>query len=78
MQVRSMRFLDRWAGIPISIVLTGVRKLEDLFRRPLDKPPTRIVIIKLVEQGATVIAAPAIKRAIEMVGRDNVFFAVFV
>ncbi len=78
MQVRSMRFLDRWAGIPISIVLTGVRKLDDLFRRPLDKPPTRIVIIKLVEQGATVIAAPAIKRAIEMVGRDNVFFAVFV
>jgi ADP-heptose:LPS heptosyltransferase len=35
------------------------------------------VIIKLVEQGATVIAAPAIQRAIDMVGRDNVFFAVF-
>lgn len=77
MQVNSMRVLDRWAGIPISVVLTGFRKLGDLFPRRTDEAPKRIVIIKLVEQGATVIAAPAIERAIEMVGRDNVFFAVF-
>jgi ADP-heptose:LPS heptosyltransferase len=77
MQVSSMRTLDRWAGVPISIILTGFRKLGDVFRRDADEDPKRIVIIKLVEQGATVIAAPAIQRAIEMVGRDNVFFAVF-
>jgi len=76
-----MRALDRWVGVPISIVLTGFRKLGDLLRRRGDRPedsgPKRIVIIKLVEQGATVIAAPAIERAAEMVGRENVFFAVF-
>jgi len=72
-----MRILDRWIGVPISIVLTGFRKLGDLFRRGVDDDPKRIVIIKLVEQGATVIAAPAIQKAIAMVGRDNVFFAVF-
>jgi len=77
MQVNSMRVLDRWAGVPISVFLTGFRKLGDLFRRRAVDVPKRIVIIKLVEQGATVIAAPAIERAIEMVGRDNVFFAVF-
>jgi len=81
MQVRSMRVLDRWVGIPISIVLTGFRKLGDLFRRhrgrSADDVPKRIVIIKLVEQGATVIAAPAIERAAETVGRENVFFVVF-
>lgn len=81
MQVRSMRALDRWVGVPISIVLTGFRKLGDLLRRRGDRPedsgPKRIVIIKLVEQGATVIAAPAIERAAEMVGRENVFFVVF-
>jgi ADP-heptose:LPS heptosyltransferase len=77
MQVNSMRVLDRWAGVPIAVVLTGYRKLKDLIlRRPIESPK-RIVIIKLVEQGATVIAAPAIERAIEMVGRENVFFAVF-
>ncbi len=73
-----MRVLDRWAGIPISVVLTGFRKLGDRLRRPVDDAPKRIVIIKLVEQGATVIAAPAIQRAVDLVGRDNVFFAVFV
>lgn len=77
MQVNSMRVLDRWAGVPITVVLTGFRKLGDLFRRRPVEGPKRIVIIKLVEQGATVIAAPAIERAIEMVGRENVFFAVF-
>lgn len=77
MQVNSMRMLDRWAGVPISVALTGFRKLGDVFRRDADEDPERIVIIKLVEQGATVIAAPAIQRAVEMVGRDNVFFAVF-
>ena len=73
-----MRFLDIWAGIPISLVLTGARRLGDLFQRSPDKAAERIVIIKLVEQGATVVAAPAIQRAVEMVGRENVFFAVFV
>lgn len=77
MQVRSMRILDRWAGVPISIVLTGFRKLGDLFRHRSDESPTRIVIIKLVEQGATVVAAAAIQRAVDLVGRGNVFFVVF-
>ena len=47
-----------------------------MLRRGASPPPQKILIIKLVEQGATVIAAPAIQRAIEMVGRDNVYFAV--
>lgn len=76
MQVNSMRILDRWAGVPLSVVLTGFRKVGDLWPRRRDGAPQRIVIIKLVEQGATVIAAPAIRQAIDMVGRDNVFFAV--
>lgn len=76
MQVNSMRFLDRWAGVPISVALTGVRKLSDLFRSAPPPAPGKILIIKLVEQGATVIAVPAIRRAIDMVGRDNVYFAV--
>ena len=71
-----MRFLDRWVGVPMSALLTLFRRVGDLFRRGEDSPPRKILIIKLVEQGATVIAAPAIQRAIDMVGRDNVYFAV--
>jgi len=77
MKVESMRMLDRWVGVPMSFGLTLFRKVGDVFSRAPDNTPKRIVIIKLVEQGATVIAAPAINRAVELVGRENVFFAVF-
>ena len=77
MKVNSMRLLDRWVGSPISALLTVVRKLVDVFRAEPDGPPKRILFIKLVEQGATVIAEPALQRAAEMVGRENVFVAVF-
>ncbi|MEX2123018.1 MAG: glycosyltransferase family 9 protein [Woeseia sp.] len=77
MKVKSMRLLDRWAGLPISAALTLVRKLEDVFRREAAGPPRRILFVKLVEQGATVVAEPALRRAIEMVGAGNVFMVVF-
>ncbi len=37
----------------------------------------KILFIKLIEQGATVLAYSAIHRAIEQVGRENVYFLVF-
>lgn len=77
MKVESMRHLDRWVGMPLCALLTGVRRLEDLFRKPADSRPRRLLIVKLVEQGATVIAEPSLRRAVEIVGRDNVFVAVF-
>jgi ADP-heptose:LPS heptosyltransferase len=77
MKVNSMRLLDRWVGSLISAVLTVVRRLVDIFRGEPAGPPRRILFIKLVEQGATVIAEPALRRAVEMVGRENVFVAVF-
>lgn len=77
MKVNSMRLLDRWVGSLISAVLTVVRRLVDVFQAEPAGPPQRILFIKLVEQGATVIAEPALRRAVEMVGRENVFMAVF-
>jgi len=72
-----MRLLDRWVGSPLSAVLTFFRHVSDRFRAGPTEAPKRILFVKLVEQGATVIAAPALRRAVEMVGRDNVFMAVF-
>ena len=72
-----MRLLDRWVGSPLSTILTLFRHLSDRFHSAPAEPPKRILFVKLVEQGATVIAAPAIQRAISMVGRENVFMAVF-
>ncbi|MFH0982600.1 MAG: glycosyltransferase family 9 protein [Planctomycetota bacterium] len=77
MNVSRMRWADRWLGIPTCAVLTLFRRLQDPIhsRRPL--PLRRILFVKLAEQGSTVLAAPAISQAVEMVGRDNVFFLVF-
>ncbi len=41
------------------------------------EPPRKILLIKMIEQGATVLAYRAIERAVEMVGRENVYFWVF-
>jgi ADP-heptose:LPS heptosyltransferase len=58
-------------------VLTIIRRLLDLVKKPTEKAVDRIAFIKLVEQGTTVVAYSALKRVIEMVGRKNVYFVVF-
>lgn len=77
MQIKSMRLLDRWVGAPVSFVLTRARRIRDYFASTPPGKPERILFIKLVEQGATVLAEPALRRAVKMVGRENVFVAVF-
>lgn len=77
MQIASMRLLDRWVGVPLTGLLTGVRRVGDAVRRQQQEPPRRIVIVKLVEQGATVVAEPALRRTVDLVGRENVFMTVF-
>lgn len=75
-----IRDVDKWVGIPMCFVLTlfrlamkALRGGRERVRGPLD----RILFIKMTELGATLIAHPAIQRAIELVGRDNVYFWVF-
>jgi ADP-heptose:LPS heptosyltransferase len=73
-----MRFVDRWIGAPVCAALTVIRRLDDLFlRRSADDPPKKIAVMKLAEQGATVIAYSALERAREMVGSENLYFVVF-
>jgi len=76
MNVSTMRRVDRWLGQALCIALTGVRAVADRLRGPAG-PIERIIFIKLAEQGATVLAVSAIRRAIELVGRENVYFLVF-
>ena len=60
-------------------MLTRLRRLGDLFHRPPDDPPPprKILFIKLVELGANVQAHAALRRAAELVGRENVYLWVF-
>jgi hypothetical protein len=63
-------------GKPACLVLSALRRVG-LFltggERVPSGPPKKILLIKMTEQGATVLAYRAITRAIEMVGRENVY-----
>jgi len=77
MNVSTMRRVDRWLGVPACFVLTLHRRIAGLLgRRPAPRVRS-ILFVKLAEQGSTVLAHPALSRAIEMVGRENVYFLAF-
>ena len=75
-----MRHIDRWFGSAVCFLLTGLRKvslLASISKPAAPEKPQSILIVKLAEQGATVLAYKAISKAIEMVGKENVYFLVF-
>jgi len=76
MKISSMRKADRWLGVPVCFVLSIARLLGAVFGRG-PRQLQRILFIKLAEQGSTVLAAGAIRRAVELVGAENVYFLVF-
>lgn len=79
MNPQAIRRFDAWLGKPICFALTSLRWIGSILpRRPANAAPLRkILLIKMIEQGATVLAYRAIARAVELVGRDNVYFWTF-
>lgn len=77
MRIETIRWVDVHLGKILCFVLTLWRKLTLIFGKPKPTQPKRILFIKFIEQGATVIAYSAIQRAIDEVGKENVFFCVF-
>src|SRR5215468_5790909 len=75
--ILTLQRTDRWVGVPLCAFLTLLRKVFESVGLPVRRKVRRILFIKFAEQGSTVLAYPAILRAIEMVGRQNVYFVVF-
>lgn len=76
----TIRRIDALVGSILCFVLTLHRRSADWLKRSrdaADAPIQKVLFLKLIEQGATVLAAPAIRRAVERVGRENVYFLVF-
>src|SRR5215471_20087222 len=76
-RISALQRIDRWLGIPLCAVLTLIRLLLEPTIRAFRGQVKRILFIKFAEQGSTVLAYPAIQRAIKMVGRENTYFVVF-
>ncbi len=79
MSPKTIYWLDKNLGRPICFLLTLHRKWCSLLGRNSDlkKKPAKILFLKLIEQGSTVLADPALKAAASRVGRENVYFLVF-
>jgi ADP-heptose:LPS heptosyltransferase len=74
----TLQIVDRWIGIPVCFLLSAFEKILQLNREKTGAvKPRKILFVKFAEQGSTVLASPAIRRAIEMVGRQNIYFIVF-
>ena len=74
MNPNKIRIIDKWVGRPICFFLTVLKSISPSLGK---KAPKSILFIKLIEQGATVLAYSAIKKGVEMVGKENVYFCVF-
>src|SRR5246127_1542107 len=78
LDTRKLQIIDRLVGVPLCASLTLVRRLTGgRFLPERVEVPRKGLFLKLAEQGSTVLAYPAISRAIQLVGRENVFFLVF-
>lgn len=79
MKPQTIRSIDIWFGKPLCFLLTVARRAASLVHSssPSRTPSRRILLLKLIEQGATVLAYGAISRAVQMAGRQNVYFLVF-
>lgn len=80
MKFETIRWMDRYVGIPFCFLFTVWRHLiGDRFKKLKEKKnaPQKILFLKLIEQGSTVLMVDALKRATEKFGVENVYFWVF-
>jgi ADP-heptose:LPS heptosyltransferase len=75
--ISTLQRTDRWIGGPLCLFLTVLRRIFGSAESPGPRKVRRILFVKFAEQGSTVLAYTAIRRAIDMVGRENVYFVVF-
>ena len=72
MNPHTIRKIDYWFAQPLCFLLSFFN-----FSSRQRSKPVKIVFLKFIEQGATILAYPALKRAVELVGKQNVYFCVF-
>ena len=74
-----LQTIDRWVGVPVCLLLSLAEKARRIAfpQSPAPEKPRKILFVKFAEQGSTVLAQSAIRRAVSIVGRENVYFVVF-
>lgn len=74
--VDSMRWIDRWVGIPLCVLATmGLKLYWRLWPRSM-LPVRNVLFIELSEMGSTILAGPAMLLARERLGAE-LYFVIF-
>ena len=78
MKVDQMRFIDKWAGIPLSLLMTIVLFPIDFLRGRKPKQPKiqRTLLIELSEMGSAILVDPAMRKLRKEGGAD-LYFVIF-
>jgi ADP-heptose:LPS heptosyltransferase len=70
-----IKWIDRRIGVLVCRLLSFISFL--LPQRRTDSKTEKVLFIKLIEQGASVLAYSALQEAVKKVGKENVYFLVF-
>lgn len=62
MKVDTMRAIDRWAGIPLTLLATGLLALLSLFGSTQRVRPKRVLLVELSEMGSAILVDPAMRK----------------
>lgn len=76
MHVDTMRAIDKWAGIPLTFLLTRMQQLSKAMLPRQDRPLKRILFIELSEMGSTILVDPALRKARKKLSAE-LFFLIF-
>lgn len=76
MQASTIKWIDRRVGTVLCRLFSILNGLWPVHRRKFFSS-RKVLFIKLIEQGASVLAYSALKEAIEEYGKENIYFMVF-
>jgi ADP-heptose:LPS heptosyltransferase len=78
MQIDTLRWLDRYLGIPLCWILSSTRRIHSVVPpKPVLPKPHKVLIIKLSEMGSTVLAYPALAELKRRYPDVKFYFLVF-
>jgi ADP-heptose:LPS heptosyltransferase len=78
MQVRTMRFIDYWFGIPMCLFFSVVNSINNFYRKQYrSKVVNRVIFIKLSEMGAISLAYPLLSEVKKLNPDASLYFLTF-
>ncbi|MDP8299817.1 MAG: glycosyltransferase family 9 protein [Candidatus Tantalella remota] len=76
MNINHMRNIDRYCGVPLTFVFTGVLRVFSLFLPKIEAKPKKILFLELSEMGSTILADPAMRKVRKAFSAE-LFFCIF-